>query len=169
MRLTCLAFVLLLVAFTVHLLWWRIRLPRRQTAAILTVFLGTLCVGVICVSYVPFLAWWRPVGWLQIIHVVQCVVAFSLAYVVAYSAIEERSPSMTLLTFVSAAGERGRTEEELRAVLAGMSPTRKRLQAMIRDGMITLTGDEYRITSKGRAWAGLFGTWRRMAGLAKGG
>lgn len=169
MRLACLAFGLLVIAFVFHLLWWRIRIPRRQTAAILAVFLGTLALGVICVSYVPAFARWRPDGWLQIVHVAQCVVAFSLAYVVAYSAIEERSPSMTLLTFVSAAGEKGRSEEELRALLAGISPTRNRLQAMIRDGMIHLADGRYLITGKGLAWARLLGTWRRMSGLAKGG
>lgn len=169
MRLNCLAFGLLAIAFALHLVWWRIRVPRRQTAVLLGIFGGTLVFGLSCVSVMPALVSWRPDGWLQFLHVAECFVAFTLAYVVAYSAIEERSPSMTLLTYVHAAGDRGRTEEELRAVLAGMSPIGKRLQAMIRDGMLSMDGFRYRITGKGRGWARLFGTWRRMAGLSKGG
>lgn len=169
MRPTCLAFTLLAIAFVIHLAWWRIRMPRRHTLVLMAVFFGTLLAGLACVCQVPGLVAWRPHDWLEMLHVAEFYVAMTLAYVVAYSAIEERSPSMTLLTYVSAAGDRGRSEAEMRALLAGVMPVDRRLKAMIRDGMLRLDGRTFRISGKGRGWARLFGTWRRLAGLPKGG
>lgn len=169
MRPTCLAFALLAIAFLIHLTWWRIHIPRRHTRTLMVVFFGTLLAGLACVSQVPGLAAWRPHDWLEAIHVCEFFVAMTLAYVVAYSAIEERSPSMSLLTYVSAAGDRGRSEAEMRSLLASVMPVERRLKAMVRDGMLRLDAGTYRISGKGRGWARLLGTWRRLAGLPKGG
>jgi hypothetical protein len=168
-RLTCFAFALFAVAFCLHLLWWRVRMPRRHTAVLLALFFGTLTAGLVLVDYLPELRAFRLEGWLQRLHVAEFFTSMTLAYVVAYSAIEERSPSMTLLVHVAASGDRGRTEDELYAVLAGITPIETRLRAMVRDHMIELHGDVYCITFKGRLWAMVFGFWRRLSRLNKGG
>lgn len=118
MKTAGLAVGLFLAAFLLHWIIWRITIPRRQSAALLVILLGTLPVGLAAVTYVPAL---RPLGPLspwQCLHVAIFHVTMSLGYVVAYSALEERSPSMTLLTFVADAGTQGRTLHELKAVLA---------------------------------------------------
>lgn len=169
MTLTFFSFTLFAVAFAVHCLWWHIRIPRRQTAALLGIFFGTLVLGLILVDTIPLLASWRPKGAWQILHVVLFHTAFSLAYVIAYSALEERSPSMTLLVAVADAEPQGLVEEDLFAVLSAISPLDSRLTAMVRDHMLVCDGTTYRITSKGSAWAIVLGGWRRMLGLPKGG
>lgn len=95
--------------------------------------------------------------------------ALTLAYVVAYSALEERSPSMTMLLHVASSDATGCSREDLCAALGNLTPLQSRLDAMVRDRMIESHAGTYRITRKGVGWSVVFGTWRRIIGLAKGG
>lgn len=169
MHIACFAFGLFALSFAVHWAWWRVRVPRRQSAAILFLFLGLLVIGLAAGR------WWTPLqvfglrGLWPALHVALFQVSMTLAYIVAYSALEERSPSMTLLLHVANSHGAGRTRDELYAVLGGMTPIELRLAAMTRDMMLVADGDVYRITVKGRAWATIFGTWRQFIRLNKGG
>lgn len=92
-----------------------------------------------------------------------------LAYVVAYSAIEERSPSMTILTRVADSGSRGQSREEIQAMLFNISPVEIRLTAMVRDGLVRDEAGSIVLTTKGWAWANTFTTWRRLLRFQLGG
>lgn len=169
MHVACFAIGLFACAFLVHWAWWRLHVPRRQTAALLTIFFLVLLTGLALAPRIDWLAPWRPRSNWEMLHVGIFHVAMTLAYVVAYSALEERSPSMTILLRVAAAGSGGCTREELFAVLGDMTPLQSRLDAMTRDHMLERLPEAYRITGKGTAWARLFGGWRRLLHLAKGG
>ncbi len=160
-----LAFGLFGFAFAIHWLIWRVCLPRRQTAALLAIFMGIWLLAIV----VAFLWPTHPVGWWQGVQVSLFHIATALAYIVAYSAIEERSPSMTLVTFVADAREVGRTREEMLVVLQGFEPLSRRLAAMVRDGMIAEDADRYVLTAKGRQWVWVLSNWRRLMGRGKGG
>lgn len=169
MRVACAAFGLFALAFLLHWLWWRVRVPKRQSATIMLLFFGILAAGLGALHVVPGLKAWGPWGLWPSLHIALFQTAMTLGYVVAYSILEERSPSMTLLVYVADSVDRGRSRDELHAVLAGFTPVETRIDAMVRDGMIEPDGDGYRITPKGRAWAITFGTWHRLIRLAKGG
>jgi hypothetical protein len=155
-------------AFLLHLAWWRIALPRRQTAALLAVFFGVLVVWLGVSHFFPG-RWFTAADRWQAIHVAIFHTACALAYIVAYSALEHRSPSMTLLVAVADSGGAGCTPEQLRSLLAGASPVEVRLNAMVHEGMVTLDGDGYRLAQKGRAWATVLSNWRRLLGMPPGG
>lgn len=155
-------------AFLVHLAWWRVRLPRRQTAVLLALFFLTLGVWLAASHLMPG-RWFTAGDRWQAIHVAIFHTACTLAYIVAYSAVEHRSPSMTMLVAVAESRGAGCTREELRALLSGASPVEVRLEAMVREGMVTAADGGYRLTAKGQAWATVFGNWRRFLGLPSGG
>lgn len=155
-------------AFLVHLLWWRLALPRRQTAALLMLFCGVLVAWLAVSHFIPG-RWFTAADRWEAIHVAIFHVSCTLAYVVAYSALEHRSPSMTLLVAVADSGAAGCTPEELHGLLAGASPVEVRLDAMVHDGMVTCDGDGYVLAPKGRAWAAVFAAWRRFLGMPRGG
>jgi len=155
-------------AFLFHLAWWRSALPRRQTAALLAVFFGVL-VPWLGVSYFLPGRWCTAADRWQAIHVAIFHTAWTLAYIVAYSALEHRSPSMTLLVAVADSGDAGCSPGELRGLLAGASPVEVRLDAMVHEGMVTRDGDGYRLAPKGRAWTTVLSNWRRLLGLPPGG
>jgi hypothetical protein len=155
-------------AFLLHLAWWRVALPRRQTAVLLAVFFGVLIAWLAVSHFLPG-RWFAAADLWQAIHVAIFHTACALAYVVAYSALEHRSPSMTLLVAVADSGAAGCSLEELRGLLAGVNPVEVRLAAMVHEGMVTREGDDYRLAPKGRAWATVLSNWRRLLGMPPGG
>ena len=169
MHIACFAFGLFALSFAVHWAWWRVRVPQRQSAAILFLFMGMLLAGLAAARWWPPLQAYGPQGFWPALQVSLFQVSMTLASIVAYSALEERSPSMTLLVHVADSNGAGRTSDELYAVLGGMTPIELRLAAMSRDKMLAADGQTYLITAKGRAWATTFGTWRRFIRLKKGG
>jgi hypothetical protein len=169
MKIACVAAGLFSFAFFLHWIVWRIKIPSRQTAALLLILLGVLPVGLVAIGVLPRLQSFAPVGFWEYLHVSIFHVAMSLAYVVAYSALEQRSPSMTVLVFVAASRRQGRTREELVDLLKGMLPVEARLDAMLRDGMLADVNDIYQLTAKGRLWDYCFAAWRRLTKLSKGG
>ena len=155
-------------AFVTHLVWWRIRLPRRQTAVLLSLFFSLLVAWLVVSHFMPG-RWFTAADRWQAIHVAVFHTACTLAYVVAYSALEHRSPSMTMLVAVADAGHAGVSPADLRGLLAEVSPVDVRLEAMVGDGMITRDGDVYRLAAKGRAWAMVLSAWRRLLCMPHGG
>lgn len=164
-----LALTLFFAAFVLHWVLWRIRVPRRQSAVLLAVLLAALPAGLAAVSLIPALQSLRPQGFWELMQVGTFHISMSLAYVVAYSAIEGRSPSMTLLGFVADARGRGRSRAELEAILRSEDPATARREALVRDGLIAVDGNEYVLTEKGRAWARCFGAFRNLLKMNKGG
>ena len=169
MRIAELALAQFSIAFLVHWLLWRVKVPRRQTAALLAILLGMLPLGLAAMSWGPGARLAGPLGLWQYTQIAVFHVALSLAYVVAYSALEEQSPSMTLLLQVARAKPRGQTREELAALLEGRSPAEARLDAMLRDKMVTRSDGQYRLTTKGTLWAAVFSCWLRLLKMDKGG
>lgn len=168
MNTALLAAGLLAVPFAVHLAWWRLSLPRRQTAVLLWLFFGVLAVW-LAASFCMPKRWFAAANFWQAVHVAVFFAAFVLAYVVAYSALEHRSPSMTLLVAVADSGPKGRTREELRSLLSNVSPVEIRLEAMVKDGMIARDGEGYRLLTKGKIWAAVLSAWRGLLGMPRGG
>jgi len=156
------------VSFLVHLVWWRLALPRRQTAALLGLFFGVLSIWLAASHFMPG-QWFTAADVWQAIHVAIFHTACTLAYVVAYSALEHRSPSMTLLVAVANARGAGRTAADLRSLLGDASPVEVRLDAMAHDGMVVRDGDDYRLAPKGQTWVAVLSIWRRCLGLPRGG
>jgi hypothetical protein len=131
------AIVLLLGAlFAVHLVWWCVALPRRQRAVLLVLFFG----GGLVLA--PLVAWlvgglgFAPLSWVEWLNVALAVVAFALAYVVTYSALEADSPTLSLVRHIAAAGQGGLAEVELGEFMASRPFVGARLTALVDEGMV---------------------------------
>lgn len=162
--------ILTCVAFAMHWIVWRVRIPVRQTRAMLGIFTAVgVAAAMIGVSgREPLSAWWPATGW-EWLHAMTFYVAVMLGYVVVYTAIEERSPSMTLLSFAARNPTQGSTRLDLESVLGGASPVEVRLDALIRDRMVAERDDICTLTEKGRRWATTFELLRRLLGFPTGG
>ena len=131
------AVVLLLgTLFGVHLIWWRIALPRRQRA----VLLGFFLIGGLVLAPLVGLLLGRlgvePLSVVQWLNVGLAVVAFALAYVVTYSALEADSPTLSLVRHIASAGYRGASEENLFEFMASRPFVGARLSALLEEGMV---------------------------------
>jgi hypothetical protein len=169
MRVATFGVVLFLGAFAIHWGLWRFRVPRRQTLALLLIFLGSLPAGLIVASVLPCCQEWRPVHHWETIQVAVFHIALALAFIVTYSLLEEHSPSLTLVKYVAEAGRRGRSRTELFALLEGAQSLPRRIHALLRDGLMIEVGGVYQLTPKGRGWARVFRSWQRLSHMEKGG
>ena len=64
------------------------------------------------------------------------VIAFALAYVVTYSALEADSPTLSLVRHIASSGLGGVREEELRDFMASRPFVGARLSALVEEGMV---------------------------------
>jgi hypothetical protein len=170
MRVLAFSIILTFVSLAVHLLAWRIAIPRRQTRALLAIFALVPCVVAATGAFAPtLLRALGPVSPWEWLHVVLFYVAVTLAYIVVYSALEERSPSMTLLSHAAQAPATGCSRAELEIVLGRASPVEVRLAALVRDGLVDEHLGVCRLTRKGRRLTATFECLRQFLGFGRGG
>lgn len=137
--------ILLGVLFSIHLAWWRIRLPGRQRPALLALFLlggALLAPGA---GWLGGLFGLEPLSWIQWLNVALGVVAFALAYVVTYSALEADSPTLSLMRFISEQGPGGASLEDLQGFIARRPFVAARLGALIEENMLIEESGRYRL------------------------
>jgi hypothetical protein len=168
MNLVFFSLALFTAVFLVHWLLWRVWRPRRQILALLFLFFGLLP-GVLLLFWgFPEWEFWPRNPW-EWLHALLFYVAVSLAYIVVFSALEQDSPSLTVVVFVADAGQRGRTQDELYKLIDLDFIVGERFEAMLHGKMIEQVGDVYRLTPKGLFWARLFWLFRKMFKLELGG
>jgi hypothetical protein len=113
-------------AFVVHVLVWKIRLPHYQIRALMLIFL------------LVFLSW-LPFGNLTLPGLVQVgifYISVSLCYIVTYSAIEGDSPTLSLMMFTARCDAAGVSEQTLKEFLEKKPFVRRRIEALVHDGLI---------------------------------
>jgi hypothetical protein len=160
---------LFLVVFLAHLAVWRIRVPRRAIRALVLFFLAALPSAYLLAAVLPALGEFAPAGHWEWLHVVLFYVPLSLAYAVTYTALEEDSPSLTILVFVAEAREGGRSREDLYGLIGDDVVIGSRLEALLVGGLLAPVNGKYQLTPRGKNWALLFGAFRWLYRLNLGG
>jgi hypothetical protein len=157
--------VLLAVAFAVHLIWWRLKVPRRQPLALLVLFLAVAVCGFATIHAAdPF------AGELPLPRLLLAVLLFGsicVVYLILFSAMEEDSPSLTLIRLISEAGSRGIHRTELLKAVEGHSYIKVRIDMMISDGMAVETATGLRVASQGLWLSSLVLFYRKMLARRK--
>ena len=144
------------VAWIIHFIIWKIRLPQRQTRALLIIFLSVFLVaGAIYPG--PF----SSLVMISFVHL-----SAMAAYVITYSAVEVDSPSLLIIKLIA---NRSLTEAELHGILDDKILILPRLQDLVRDRHLIFSDGKYHLTGKGLALASIFIKFRTVLGAAKGG
>jgi hypothetical protein len=156
------AFGLFFTAFALHVVWWRIRLPRRQLSTLLRWLLGFFPAGM---GALCALNLW-PVSWLftPAIGVVALIYfSFTITYVITYSALEGDSPSLSLMRWIASRPD-GATQEEIEAFMAERPFIRARLQALREDALTEERNGRLHIRGAPSVFFRLILAWRNLYG-----
>ncbi|MBY0522094.1 MAG: hypothetical protein K2R98_01770 [Gemmataceae bacterium] len=95
-------------------------------------------------------------------------ISLALAYIVVYSALEQDSPTLIIVTYVAAAGDAGRSPQDIHAIFVTSGLLRIRIQSILASNLAECSDGMVTLTPKGRFWAALFGGVRRVYGMDKG-
>lgn len=160
------------LAIVLHVLFWQIRVPRRQSVALLVILFGTFPIALGIAWSIPDLSRFAPVGLWPTLHVFLFHTAFSLGYIVTYSALAEDSPTLSILVYVSNAGPAGRSEAELLRLVSNEMIVGPRFDGLVSGGIIEPVATDatrFVLTAKGMRWAKFFAAFRSLYRLRKGG
>lgn len=157
------ALALFATAFAIQLCWWRISVPRRQLAAIASLFLAVDvagCIGFAVLGVGPAIA-----GPFFLLLTFVLAASLSAAYVVLFTALEADSPSLTILGIIARAGAAGISRADLAREMEQHNYVQERIQQMINDGMVYVTPSGLRLAGQGLWLTTLVLLYRRFLGL----
>ena len=165
--------LLLMAAFGLHVVIWRIRVPGRQNKVLLQCFLGVLVVGSLLLNYfsndIALLGVNPPTRLAAYARLWMYFISFTLAYMITYSAVEADSPSLVIILKIAATGASGLKEESLLRELNDDALIVPRIRDLLRDKMAVQAEGKYRLRPKGVMLSRLFQLYRNLMGAGKGG
>ena len=157
------AFVLVVASLAIHVVVWKIRLPRRQIISVLIIFAVVLCFWLVyaVIQSVPF-----PI----LLHVALFQMVAGLSYAITYSAIEADSPTLSLMHFLAEGGANGVPAADVFGFLSQRPFVKARLAALLASGLIRVQDDKYILAGKGSLAFRVVLGYRRLYGpVTKGG
>ncbi len=164
---------IVLLAFTIHILIWKIRIPYRQTRAIVSIFLGMLAfplgAAFLLARAYPVLQSHLPADIFQYCHIALFVISILFAYIITYTALEADSPTLVMVRKILEAGPGGLDKDSFNKSMTADLLVVPRCKDLLRDKMAYLDGDRYKLTTKGKLLANLFIHYRRLIGAGIGG
>lgn len=160
--------VLFWAAFVVHVLVWRIHLPYRQTKTLLQIFFITLLAGLFILwktQHILPIGMAAPEGVSDYLHISLFVIALTLAYMITYSALEADSPSLVMVLSIARAGKDGLPTEQFRQQMTDEILVLPRIRDLLRDKLVCMEGDIYKLTPKGIWFARIFILYRHVLNI----
>lgn len=150
--------LLYIAALLVHLVVWRIKLPKYHTRALLRIFAG---VGLFGLSILRC----RGLSSAACFEIGAFYLSLALCYVITYSALEGDSPTLSLIQMLSQSGKSGVSAVDVDAFLAARPFIRARLAALRTDALVAVDEDgKYRITGRPPKLFQLVLTFRKIFG-----
>ena len=160
-------------AFFLHVILWKIYLPKRQAKVLLQIFFGILIVGILFLinisSFVSEAENLVPQKIPEYLHICLIFISLTLSYMITYSALEADSPTLVMVMTIEKAGQEGLDKKEFDRILNDDLLIKPRIKDLITDKMAYLDGEKYRLTSKGVLFARIFIFYRKLLNAPKGG
>ncbi len=146
---------LLALAFLFHVALWHIAMPKRQTRALLVIFMliPAASAAASVASLVPIFA---GLSAPQVLRLLMFYVSCSLVYVIAYSAINMPGPTLTIVSYIASSGAAGCSERQIADRLGTSDFVGERIDAMAAGRLAVIEKDSCRLTLSGRVLATLF-------------
>lgn len=163
-----LVFSLLLtaVAFIIHFIIWKIRLPVHQKSILIFIFSITLIAGSSVLFYfrqhISLLGIRPPQELYEYFQIFVFFISVSLAYMVTYSALEADSPSLVMIMTIANSGKEGLSQKNFEEKINNDTLIIPRLNDALSEKLVYLNGDKYNLTLKGRIFSAIFMFYREI-------
>ncbi len=161
------------IAFLIHIIFWRIYVPRNQVKALLNLFFLVLIIGIFIfwklsgsINFFGITACLMPYDYIQLSFL---YISLALAYIVSFVAVEVGSPSLLIVLNIAQAGPGGLDKEALEQKMEDDALITERVSDLAAGGFVDFDGRIYRINSKGKLIAQIFIIFRKLLRAQKGG
>lgn len=148
------------IAFILHFIIWKIRIPRRQTNALFAIFFGICILGIFLFA---------KSGFFESLYIFVLFSSLTLAYIITYSAIEVDSPSLSLVTAFDNNAKAGLSREDISKFMTDSKLVIPRISDLVRDKLVYSDSGKFKLTAKGKNFIRIFILYRRLLGAQKGG
>ncbi len=162
MKILFLSLEIFSLAFVIHLVIWKVRMPKRHIKAILEIFFSVFFISFIFLSRLSLQGY-------EYIHIGLLYICVTLFYCAIYSGIESDSPSMSMLLAISKAGNKGVKKEDFLNNWPDDLLIRSRINDLILAKMAYVDNGKYHITKKGINFVWILMLYRRFLKLPEGG
>ena len=173
MSVLCFGLGIFLFAVILHIIIWRMRVPRRGISALLRIFCGVFFIAVILMlalsAVSPQFRSVTPAGFIEYLRLWLFFTSLALAYTITYSAIEADSPSVMMVAMIAASGREGLSESEFGRMTTDEVLIKPRIDDLLKDGLVYANGNRYILTRSGDLFVYPFIFYRRLLNLPKGG
>jgi len=163
-----LVFSLLLtaVAFIIHFIIWKIRLPVHQKSILIYIFGVTLIAGLGFLfkfrENISLLGTNAPRELHEYFQICIFFISVSLAYMVTYSALEADSPSLVMIMTIANSGKEGLSQKNFEEKINNNTLIIPRLKDTLSEKLAYLKEDKYNLTPKGRIISTIFMVYREI-------
>lgn len=164
--------LLIIAALLIHLIVWRLHLPKKQTNALLMIFSLVIVSGILVILRYPCLIKWSIYSSKNIFEIFQLFLlytAISVSYILSYPAIEADSPTLIIIRAVFETGAAGLDKSSLERIADNDLLILPRIKDMVFDRMVYIKDGKYRLMPKGLIMARLFLFYRNIIKGEKGG
>ena len=161
------------LALAAHFIIWKIHLPKKnQSITLLEIFFVVLFIVTLIFiknSNFALLGIRPPQGFVEYISFFLLYVSLTLAYIATYSSVEVDSPSLVMVLNIAKMLPEGIEKEKLFTLMNNDILVIPSINDLIKDNMITVDKNTYKLTSKGSLFINTIIFFRRILKIPKGG
>ena len=161
--------LLFAIAFLLHLIIWKIRIPDNPARTIVIIFVLILAAGVLVFRYAvldnSMAGSLALLDFGECLHVGLIFISFLSTYYFVYGALVDESPSMFTILNVTKAGEKGLSEKDLTELITDDLFIKPRMDYLVGERMVCIQEKKYRLGSKGKNFIGMIKFFKNLMKL----
>jgi hypothetical protein len=161
--------IIITIALLVHVFIWRIRLPKRQTMAILYIFSCTIIVGVIALykygNSIAMIGVPIPESIFEYLHILIFLGVLTIGYIILYPGFEVDVPTLILVNTIAQSGVNGIEKERLYDLVNDNILIKPRIKDLLTNKNAYIEKGKYNLTPKGILMVKIILSFRKLQRL----
>ena len=159
------------IAFFLHVIIWKIRIPKNQMKALLLIFFLVFISGMLSISFVQYnkLLFFQGeiMYFSEIIHVTIFFTALTFSYFLVYASFIGESPTLFLVWNIANAGKMGLNKNDLYKLIEDDIFIKPRFEYLIEEKMVNKVEDKYLLSPKGNTFIYIIIIIQKLMKLSK--
>lgn len=156
--------VIFITAWLIHVIWWRISLPKNPVPTLIRFFLFFMAASLVFIVAAQRLQLLKRIelSSVDVFHVIFFFFAMTFVYALVYLGIKDVGPSFLILQALKQCAKEGMTAEDFQWVVTNEYLIDTRLKEMLSGKLLRLTSSKYQILKYGQHYLDCYYCYRRI-------